>query len=379
MGSTGWIMGSQPRKRGRYALHPRRSTSGAAAGGGTMSAFRSRKRRNGGVQRPQDTFVLRPDIPMPGAYPIAAAVEEVLADWWRQTGSGTLTESTRETHSKVLRTLAKYARSRGARVVCDISNEILNDWMFAPNAYTGEPVADTTPGLRRAVASAFYYTCFNLGITDVNAAATLPSTQHPQRYVCPFTAEQIDALKEASQFAHRGTKSPAALALALLGAAPGEVGSIRCEDVRLVDMLVRAHGGGSRYAERWLPIDDPWCFDQLAARLKQLAAKHPDDWQTRYVAYEPREGKDDSFARRSAATSTTLTKVIEKAGLKRNGVRRVASIGEYVAARVFAQTGRLEAVAARLGIDKLDDAATIVGYDWRSQFAQPAPGNGSGS
>ena len=46
----------------------------------------------------------------------------------------------------------------------------------------------------------------------------------------------------------------------------------------------------------------------------------------------------------------------------------MASINEYVAARVFAETGRVEAVAARLGLARLDVAAHLVGYDWRASF-----------
>lgn len=341
-----------------------------------MSAFRSRASTNGRILRPDDAFILRSNIPMPGAYPFTSAADEVVAEWKRQAAAGNVTEGTVATHTNVLNTLIKYVAARGAEMVCDVTNEILVEWLYAPNAYTGKAIAATVPTARRAVASSFYYTCFRLGITDVNMAATLPTQQNTERYVHPFTKDQIDQLKEASQFAHRETKSPSALALALLGCAPGEVGSIKCSDIHLIDNMVRAHGGGGRYTDRWLPIDDPWCFDQIAHRIKHLAEKYPKDWQSRYVAYEPREGKDDDFARRSAASSTNLATIIQKAGLKNDGVSRVASINEYVAARVFAKTGRVEAVAARLGISKLDDAAKVVGYEWRADFELPAPSNG---
>jgi hypothetical protein len=64
--------------------------------------------------------------------------------------------------------------------------------------------------------------------------------------------------------------------------------------------------------------------------------------------------------------------------LKVNGVTRVASITEYVARRVFLETGRVEAVAARLGLRKLDDAAHLCGYDWQAEMRQPGPGEQSG-
>lgn len=313
---------------------------------------------------------------MPGAYPLPDAVREVAAEWNHQSETGVIKPGTAATHAKVLGTLLKFSTARGAVMVCDVSNEVLNEWMFASHATDAKKgrVAATTPKLRRAVASSFYYTCFRLGITDNNVAANLPPQGNTPRYVKPFTEDEIEALKEASGFAFRETKSPSALALVLLGCSPGEVGSITCADIRLVEGRVRAYGGGSRYRGRWLPIDDPWCFEKLSARIKHLADKHPDDWATRYVAYDPRPDSDNDFAKRSAATSTTLTTVIDKAGLKRNGVNRVASIGEYLAQRVFAETGRIEAVAARLGINKLDDAARIVGYEWRAEYETSPPG-----
>ncbi|MEI6623815.1 MAG: hypothetical protein WCP28_18130, partial [Actinomycetes bacterium] len=342
--------------------------------GTEMSAFRSRGPSSGRILRPDDAFVLREEIPMPGAYPVADAIDEVAVEWRRQaTVVGNIAGSTVDTNCKVLNTLRKFAEARSLALVCDLTNSELNSWMFSANAYTSAPAAYSMTRLRRNVATSFFYTAFRIGITDANPATMLPTAKHNARHVAAFDEKKIKRLKQASEFEFRETKSPSALALALLGAAPGEVGSITCADVFLMDMLVRAHGGGTRYEERWLPIDDSWCFEKLSARISYLSVKHPKDWQNRFVAYEPRPGNGDDFARRSAATSTTLTKVIERAGLKKNGVLRVASIGEYVAQRIFEETGSLEAVAARLGINKLDTVARIVGYDWKTLHAVPGP------
>ena len=261
-------------------------------------------------------------------------------------------------------------------MVCDLSTNLLLSWTNAANAYTGEPAPDTTRYTRKSVASSFFHTCFRLGITDQNPAQALPSRKQRDRFVHPFTPDQIGRLKDASAPRMWETKGPAALALVLLGCSSGEVGAIRCSDIHLTDLLINAHGGGDRYQQRWLPVDDPWAFDALAARLRTLADKYPHDWQDRYVAYDPQPGKPDYARRRAAATSMTVGKIIERAGLKVNGVTRVASITEYVARRVFVQTGRVEAVAARLGLNKLDDAAHICGYNWKSEMRQPVPAQG---
>ena len=359
-------------KRGRYRLHPT-SAAEPGQGGVPVSGFRNRPTRSGRVERPDGPFVLRAGLPMPGAMPVADAAELVVAEWALQAAGGQISDGTVGTHTAHLRRLVKYATVHGAPLVCDLSTNLLLDWTNAANAYTGEPVPDTTRYARRAVASAFFHTCFRLGITDQNPAQALPARKSRDRYVHPFTPEQIDRLKGQAASRHKETKGPAALALVLLGCSSGEVGAITARDIDLTAMLVNAHGGGDRYAQRWLPIDGPWCFDQLAARLRALADKCPHDWQDRYVAYDPQPGKDDNPRRRAAATSMTVGKIIERAGLKVGGITRVASITEAVARRVFLETGKVEAVAARLGLRKLDDAAHLCGYDWQSEFRQPGP------
>jgi len=49
------------------------------------------------------------------------------------------------------------------------------------------------------------------------------------------------------------------------------------------------------------------------------------------------------------------------------------SLREWLAAKVFAETGRVEAVAARLGMASLDAAAHLVGYNWTREFDIDAP------
>jgi integrase len=328
------------------------------------------------VERPDSPFVLRAGMPMPGAMPVAEAADLVKAEWLRQAEAGQIADATVTTHTAHLNRLVRFAQAQGAPMVCDLSTNLLLLWTNAANAYTGEPVPETTRCARRAVASSFFHTCFRLGISDVNPAQALPARKSRDRYVHPFTPEQIDQLKDQAAAAHKETKGPAVLALVLIGCSSGEVGAIRAKDIYLSEMLVNAHGGGDRFAQRWLPIDDPWAFGQLAARLRALADKYPDGWQDRFIAYDPQPGKDDDARRRAAATSMTVGKIIERAGLKVNGVTRVASITEFVARRVFLQTGRVEAVAARLGLSKLDDAAHLCGYEWRTEMRQAGPAQG---
>lgn len=334
-----------------------------------MSAFKTQRHHRGRLEQPNGHFVLRNDITQPGDYPLVDAIEDVRVDWERQAAAGTVAETTVATHMRVLRMLAKYAVANQVVKVNDLSSSIISSWINAPHARTNKPLSEETRRNRSTVAAQFFATCIRLGIVENTPMTAVVRAKKQTRHIRPFTQKEIDQLKGAARQGHRAGKSTSTVALYLLGAAPGEVGSITCQDIDLLNKCVRAHGGGERYRERYLPIDDDWAFDQLAARLKWLAQHHPEDWKERYVAYSPTPGSEPSFEHRCAAVSNTITAAMKRAQVHIKGETRAASISEYVAVRIFEETGRLEAVAARLGIRRLDDAAVTVGYDWRTKYA----------
>jgi len=371
--------GEQPRGRGRRRLHPPSPEAVAfAAGvrGRTMTG--SALPRRPGFLRPDDSFYLAPDVPMDGALGIGEAVARMLADWEEQVAAERIAPDTLDTHTAVVRTLVAYATACGCDLVCDVSSEVLWQWVNSPA--TGVRAADypseNIRRLRRAVAVAVYRTWFRLGITERNLGASLPSLPGVQRVVSAFTAEQIQELKDAADGETDGSdyvvgyaRTPVCLALTLVGAQSGEVGAIRVRDIDQMGKAVFLHGGGSRYQQRWVPIDDDWAWQVILDRLAYLHSRYPGDGDA-LLAYLPNERttSTDDFKARSAATSMSLTKLIRLAGVHTPGKTRVASINEYVASRVFAETGRVEAVAARLGLARLDVAAHLVGYDWRAAF-----------
>ncbi|MFN8184071.1 MAG: hypothetical protein U0R23_06585 [Candidatus Nanopelagicales bacterium] len=334
--------------------------------------------RRPGFLRPDDSFYLAPDMPMDGALGIGEAVARMLADWEEQVGAERIAPDTLDTHTAVVRTLVAYATACGCDLVCDVSSEVLWQWVNSPatGVRAAEYPSENIRRLRRAVAVAVYRTWFRLGITERNLGASLPSLPGVQRVVSAFTAEQIQELKDAADGETDGSdyvvgyaRTPVCLALTLVGAQSGEVGAIRVRDIDQMGKAVFLHGGGSRYQQRWVPVDDDWAWQVILDRLAYLHRRYPGDGDA-LLAYLPNERttSTDDFKARSAATSMSLTKLIRLAGVHTPGKTRVASINEYVASRVFAETGRVEAVAARLGLARLDVAAHLVGYDWRAAF-----------
>lgn len=111
--------------------------------------------------------------------------------------------------------------------------------------------------------------------------------------------------------------------------------------------------------------DDDWCLAALNTRIQALAATvvAADALPDIPVTYSWRGGSGSPESR-AAATGMTLLTLLKKARLHQPGVTRAESIREHLAHRVFAETGRIEAVAVRLGLASLDAAAHLVDYDW---------------
>lgn len=324
-------------------------------------------RARGKLEAPQGRFALRAGLVAPGGIPLAEALVLVEADWQRQVAAGTIGDEVIRCYVRDVRSMVKYLPKRyGIAQVREVTPNHLFEWMRVPKA-DGSPVSTNTRYARRSAARAFFLTCTCLGIFDVNPAESIVETERQSRYVRALTDEQVKQLCRNAPFTLTETKTPAALALMLLGAGSRETAYVRVCDVDLVNDRVWVHDGGERFAPRWLPIDHDWARQALTARVKALteAIGDPDALAVATLAYERgRKRTADSPDNRQAAISRTLTELMHKARVYRAGENRVESIREWTAARVFAQTGSVEAVAQRLGMASLDAAAHILGYDW---------------
>lgn len=376
---------AEERKRGggRHRLHPPSLDAlpadlSAPLGGGIVS------RRRPGIERADEPFALAAHLPADGAMPVGEAMAVAVADWVDQARRGRILPVGVDSYSAVSATLLTYLDAASVELVCDISSETVWRWVNSPA--TGVRAAayptDNTRMLRRSTAGALWTTWYRLGITERNVAASLPPITQPKRKVAPLTERQIQQLKdladydsEVSTYESGYSRTPTCLALTLLGAQSGEVSAVRVGDVDLLNRRVYLHGGGERYRHRWVPIDDGWAWEALAARVAYLSNRYANPEML--VGYKPQSDGPHTLKDRAAATSGTLGRLLKTAGVYQPGRNRVASIVEYVALRVFHQTGRVEAVAARLGMANLDRAAHLVGYEWQTEY-NPDPGTAGG-
>ena len=88
--------------------------------------------RRPGFLRPDDSFYLAPDVPMDGAIPVSEAVTRLLADWQQQVAAERIASETLDTHTAVVRTFATYLAACGCDLVCDVSSEVVWQWVNSP-------------------------------------------------------------------------------------------------------------------------------------------------------------------------------------------------------------------------------------------------------
>lgn len=332
-------------------------------------------RTRGKLEAPQGRFALRAGLTAPGEMPLADALALVVADWERQVAAGTISVEVIRGYKQALASMVRFLPARfGVTLVREVAPNHLFEWMRAPKPDGTEVTTNTRYG-RRSAARGFFLTCICLGIAEMNPAESIIETERDERYVCALTDPQVEQLCRCAPFTLTETKTPAALALVMLGAGTRECAFVRVMDVDLEAGRVWVHDGGERFAPRWLPIDNDWTRDALAARITALRERitDPAELAVATLAYEPSGRGQDTPGKRQSAISQTLTNLMKKARVYREGENRVESIREWVAARVFADTSSVEAVAQRLGMASLDAAAHIVGYDWVAKHRIDAP------
>ena len=134
----------------------------------------------------------------------------------------------------------------------------------------------------------------------------------------------------------------------------------RCEihDIDLEHARIWLRGDSRRQA-RWVPLS-PWGFRKLSARVAHLRAQVADG--STLVVYS---GAHDSSSSESpgASTAGAMGELLRRAGLAGEPGIKPASIGLGYALRVWNEHRDICHVAAALGYQSLDKAATAIGID----------------
>lgn len=333
-------------------------------------------RRTGRTTGPAGPFVLAPGLAAPGKVPIGEAVALAAAELDRQAAAGLLDPDTAANAGIYARRLAAYAAARGVATLSGIDRDVAELYIHSPHArgIDGAPRPATlgTKHSRRSYVRQFFRVCRALGLDDRDPAADISLPPRQRRFVRPLTDDEVQRCKDASFRTTIETRLPCALALALSGATAGEAPRMTVDDVWPEHRRAWAHGGGTRAVPRWLALDD-WAAEQIARRLDWLAANPPNaqevDEGPRGLIYQPRL----AARKDKQAVTDAILLVLRLAGLGDDPGVRPMSIQEWLAAKVYEQTGSVEHVAARLGMVSLDAAADVLGLDWTGLYDLDSP------
>lgn len=352
-----------PPTGGRYPLHQQVDVVTARRAGEANP--------RGSLENPTGLFVLREDLALPGEMPLEQAVALVLAEWRTKVDAGEVSHAIVTTYSSAVEKFVAVAQTRGAINVGDLTYNMALAWVRMPNVHNGAPIGYGTMLVRRSGLRAFFATCHRLGITDNNPAGEIVLSKWHKRTVRNLTDNQIEQLRLCARTSIEDTRTPAALALVMSGASTGEIVFLTTADVDLGQGCFWVHDGGYRSRDRWVPFYDDWCADAVARHITAVtkaAAPGTDPW----LIYRPHKSHP-TRDRQAASGPPIITALMKTARIHQPGQNRAESIREWLALKVWEETGSLYAVGNRLGMSSLDAVAHLVDLDWTDQDCPNLP------
>lgn len=345
-----------PKHRGRYRLH-------LPAGVDTVTRRRvGDPNPRGRLERNVGVFRLRDGMTADGDIMLADAVALVETDWWRQVGNDTISYAIIESYLRDLVGFVAVMTMQGITSVAQVTPNMVLAWCQMPVA-DGSPAAENTWFKRRSAVRSFFETCRCLGLADGNPAKAVEFPQRSGRFVNAFDDVSMAQLKRVSRSTLGDTRLPCALAVVMSGATNRELANVTVDDVDLASGRIWVHGGGYKCRDRWVPFADEWCQEAVEQHIVALRDAYGSDAGATWLVYKPHPTQPNP-ERRAEAAGGMITRLLQKAQVHQPGKTRVESIREWLAVKVFEETGSIEQVALRLGCASLDAAAHLVGYDW---------------
>jgi len=343
----------------------------------TQFVRRSSNRRRLGLPGPYDPFTLAAFLTAPGLIPVVEALALVVAAWRDQTVQVGFSAPTLRRYQHNLNQFVAYAHATGAEMLRECDPVVCAEWVHARpvgkmwrSNTTGQPAYGTQANRRTSLIN-FFATCHHLGLWDQNPGEKVTTHGRSNGSVRPLTDAEAARLMDRAAYGARENKMPAAVALALAGATVTEIAQVEGCDVHTSDQVVWLPGLGRRNLSRWVPLDD-WQTTALRNRIAYLTQRHGADIAGLSLVHRGLVADQDP-SKFAMATNQMLVRALAKAGLGPADGVRPTSIHEYVANRVYEETGSMEAVAVRCGLRSLDAAARLVTADWRAGHETPAP------
>jgi len=217
----------------------------------------------------------------------------------------------------------------------------------------GESAGPSLQRSRRDAVRSLYRVARAGGLAASDPTLDVPLSPQSSLRARPLTDDEIAECRGASQWAIGSTRRSATLALAEATCRSGEIPNVLVGDVDPGAGTVRIQGGG-RCAPRIGHLTS-WGIEQVRARLAAI-----ENDSSKRLVYR---GSDSRLGGLVSANST-ITQVLERAGVAGEPDVRPSSVVAWAGTQVLESTGRIEDVARALGLRSLDGAATFIGWQW---------------
>ena len=287
--------------------------------------------------------------PADGAGSIDDTLSAVVAHW--QAGSEMSSQSASRMTELACR-FVQFAELAHQCTALDVIDELVPAEFISASGRSGQP-SPATQHLRRSAIRLLFRTARQLGLAEGDPTLDLVLPARSGLRARPLDDYEVAVCRSYSRHTLTETRLPATWALAEATARTSELPHLRVRDIELASGRVWVWGS-SRCKPRWAQLTK-WGIAQLQRRIEAL---NPDpDCRLIY------SGRGDPASAQSSSC-TAIARVLTLAGLGVEPDVRPMSVAGWAGRRVFDETGRIEAVAAALGVRSLDRAAGLIGWDW---------------
>lgn len=240
----------------------------------------------------------------------------------------------------------------------EVTPDIAAAFLGAPSG-DGQPPSPSMHRLRRSSLRMLFRAARDAGASVGDPTVDLSTAPLSALRARPLTDEEVAECRGASHWSIGSTRRSATWALAEATCRSGEIPLIRVGDIDMDQGAVNIRGGG-RCAPRHGQLT-AWGIEQVARRIEAVGS-----YPSTPLVYIG----DDARLGGLVSANSTITQVLQRAGLADEPDVRPSSVVAWAGMQVLESTGRIEDVANALGLKSLDRAAAFIGWDWQEPNGQ---------
>lgn len=285
---------------------------------------------------------------------IAALVEVILSDL---AATDAKAPATLVEFGGVMVDFARFCeRGHGLRSLDSVTPEVASEFVHSIRR-DGKEVSVAWMHVRRGAIRMLFRKARELGLVFGDPTLDLQLPPRSSLTARALTDDEVELCRAYALDSRTALRRPLAWALSEATARTSEIHQVRLRDVDLGRGRVYLHGATT--AEPRLALLTPWGVEQVERRLR--AREMEQGSEARLIVWRSRNPRTPR-----ASSSMAIIETLRAAGLAREPDVRPGSIVAWAGARLLREGATIDQVARSLGCRGLDQAAKLIGFDWRA-------------